>query len=130
MLKAVVLLLSGALLAVPGRLLTSDGESQSDPLITLSFEQARLPAVVASLARQTGLSFIIAPEVGGIASVNVDFSEVPFSNALEQLAHEYSFCVTQPTDDIVSLKTCLPEPHERAFQFGGVTFLLPFIGGS
>jgi type II secretory pathway component GspD/PulD (secretin) len=128
--KAVALLLLGALLAVPGRLLWSDSESLSDPLITLSFEQARLPAVVAALARQTGLSFIIAPEVGAIASVSADLDAVPFSVALEYLAREYSFCVTQPADDIVSLKTCQPEPRERAFQFGGVTFLLPFIGGS
>ena len=130
MIKTIVSLGLAALLAVPGILVSSDGVAQRDPLVTLSFQQARLPTVVGALARQTGLSFIIAPDVGSIVGVDVELRAVRFSTALEALARQHEFCVAQPTPDIVSLKSCIPAPQERSFQFGGVTFLLPVIQGT
>jgi type II secretory pathway component GspD/PulD (secretin) len=119
------LLLVFSLSAVPGDLLSSANSPRPEPLITLSFNGARLPAVVGALARQSGMSFIIAPELSQI-DVTVDLEAVPFSSALESFAREYSFCLAQPRDDVVALKLCAPPRREKSFEFGGVIFRLPF----
>lgn len=125
MIKPIVSLAAAALLALPRALVPADGFAPRDSAVTLSFDQARLPEVVSALARQTGLSFIMAPEVGAIVGVDVAVSDVPFMTALDELARNYSFCVAQPTPEVVSLETCSSAPGERMYRFGGVTFMLP-----
>jgi type II secretory pathway component GspD/PulD (secretin) len=125
MLRYAALLGAFSLFALPSDLLSSATGPRPEPLITLSFTGARLPAVIGALARQTGMSFIIAPELSQI-DVTIDVDGVPFSRALEGFAREYSFCVAQPRDDVVALKPCAPLRREKSFVFGGVTFLLPF----
>jgi hypothetical protein len=80
--------------------------ASSDPLVSLSFEGARLPTVIGALARQSGRNFIIAAEVGQISDVTVRLDNVRFSRALELLSHAYSFCVAHPRADIVMLESC------------------------
>ena len=118
-----LVILGGVLLAIAGPAFSSI--KGDDPLVSLSFERARLPTVIGALARQSGRNFIIAPEVGTIADVTIELSNVPFSSALALLSQTYSFCVVQQREDIVSLKSCAPDASLVPGRLGGVQFVPP-----